>query len=273
MRTLKIVGICIFTSITLLFNILCNSSDRTYNSTEAIDSKFEVIDSYYDYDTNTKIIGQTDEKTNIILNDCKRSVKNFFDEKDLDVSSNLNKLTNTYLFTQSTNSDREIWGYYKDGTYNIYLNISILNDEDFMRFIYIHEVCHYLGFMDDETSMLMEGLADAITEEILGYYYENSYDIPRALCHQLLIADNSLISYKIHSGDFDERIDARLNGIYDYPKPSSTLDFQLSIIEYDNNNDKYHDYVRNCQEIISSYCNTFSLTNEQQNDIELYYVY
>ncbi len=271
MRTLKILGICI--SITLLFNILGNCSNKTYNSTQTIDSKFEVIDSYYDYDTQTKIIGRTDENTNIVLNDCKRSVRDFFDEKGLDVSSDLDKLTTTYIFEQSTNSGRETWGFYRYNTYNIYLNVSILNDEDFMKFIYIHELIHYLGFIDDETSMLMEGLADAITERVLGYYYENSYDVPRALCHQLLIADDLLIPYVFHGGDFDDRIDARLNSIYDYPKPSNTLDFQLYIIEYDNINiEKYHDYVRNCQEIISSYCNTFNLTNEQQNDIELYYV-
>ena len=81
---------------------------------------------------------------------------------------------------------------------NIYLNECLLDDLDLLKFTYVHEIMHLLGFVDNETVMLMEGLSDCLAENILGYCYTGSYDVPRELSHQLLIADPDLISYIIN---------------------------------------------------------------------------
>jgi hypothetical protein len=197
----------------------------------------------------------------------------------ISVSYKLSKLKDTYIYSQVDGAVC-VDGYYKHDTYDVYLSEDILNDTDYLKFVYIHELMHYLGCVDDETTMMQEGMADAITEDILGYSYEYSYDVPRWLCHQLLIADPYILTYVMDGGDLDDRIDGRLEAVprewfvekHDL-KMSEVLDSLLYSIEYDDIDvQTYSSYVNQCQSIVSAYCNTFDLTDEQVDEISQYYI-
>ena len=81
-------------------------------------------------------------------------------------------------------------------------------------------------------------------------------------------------------GDLDDRIDGRLE---DIPrewfvekhnlKMSEVLDSLLYSIEYDDLDvETYSSFVNQCQAIVSAYCNTFDLTDEQVDEISQYYI-
>lgn len=261
-RTWKLLMLCI-----IVILGVCNSASisisRTYGSTE----------NTVDYLSNdTKIIGKIDDTTEQIITDCNNAIYNYFSVINIDVSYDLYKIDHkVFLFEESESSDFSLLGYY-DSLHpcHIYLNNSLLEDIDKLKFTYIHEVMHYLGVIDDDTTMLMEGMADAITEDILGYYYKDSYDVPRALCNQLLIADPNVIQFIINGGDLDDKIDNRLK----CGNPSYILDYNLTEIEYGGlDTTTYDNYVDSCQEIISSYCDTFYLTDEQYEEIKEYILF
>ena len=88
--------------------------------------------------------------------------------------------------------------------------------------------------------------------------------------NQLLIADPNLIQFIMNGGDLDDKIDNRLkNG-----NPSYKLDYNLTEIEYGElDTITYDNCVDSCQEIISSYCDTFYLTDEQYEEIEEYILF
>ena len=242
---------------------VCISNSRTYGSTE------NTVDYLSD---ETKIIGKIDDTTEQVITDCNNAIYNYFSGIDIDVSYDLYKLDHhVFLFEEnSESSDFSLLGYYSSlHPCHIYLNNSLLEDMDQLKYTYIHEVMHYLGFTDSETTMIMEGMADAITEDILGYYYEDSYDVPRGLCHQIIISNPDVITFILNGGDLDDSIDSRLDNLYSVP--SYTLDYELDKIEYEELDDyTYDEYVKNCQEIISSYCETFDLTDDQYEEIEEY---
>ena len=88
----------------------------------------------------------------------------------------------------------------------------------------------------------------------------------------VLKEDPDLISYIINRGDVDDRIDRFVESSYEGAVPSQVLDYFLYEIEYYNLDDcTYSEYVDNCQEIISSYCNSFELSDEQLEEIESYW--
>ena len=257
-RTWKLLAICIAV---ILGVCISPSNQRSYgNTTVDIDSLCN----------NTKVIGKIDDTTEEIIIDCNNAIYNYFDSINIDVSYDLNNLNNHVFLYRENDVDGDVMllGYY-DSACNIYINECLLDDIDCLKFTYIHEVMHYLGFTDSETTMIMEGMADAITEDILGYYYEDSYDVPRGLCHQIIISNPDVITFILNGGDLDDSIDSRLDNLYSVP--SYTLDYELDKIEYEELDDyTYDEYVKNCQEIISSYCETFDLTDDQYEEIEEY---
>ena len=228
------------------------------------ESQFEVLD-------------PIDAETEKIVSECNALIYAYFlERKEIDVSYELSTLAGVYFFSQkSTEDDGQLLGLY-DPTVayqpNIYLNEFLVDDVDLLKFTYVHEIMHLLGFVDNETIMVMEGLSDCMAEEILGYCYTDSYDVPRELSHQLLIADPDLISYIINRGDVDDRIDRFAESSYEGCVPSQVLDYLLYEIEYYNLDDcTYSEYIDECQEIISSYCNSFELSDEQLEEIESYW--
>ena len=186
----------------------------------------------------------------------------FLERYEIDISYELSTINNVCFFSQVRVEDgTQLLGIY-DPTVafqpNIYLNECLLDDLDLLKFTYVHEIMHLLGFVDNETVMLMEGLSDCLAENILGYCYTGSYDVPRELSHQLLIADPDLISYIINGGDVDDRIDRFAELSYEEPVSSLALEYLLYEIEYNDLDDNtYSEYLDDCQEIISSYCNSF----------------
>lgn len=230
------------------------------------------------------IIGKANNKTMEVLKDCQKLILDYFAKYDIDVNPQIAALQNVYIFRSKYKSDdTSISGYQIPDTFDVYLNESILSDEDYLKFTYIHEVMHYLGFVDDETEMMQEGMADAIAEEILGYAYTQSYDIPRLLCHQLLIADPEILPYIINLSDLDDRIDNRLENVPRewYVKEhdlllSDVLDTLLYQIEYADfyslDSQTNESFVNQCQEIILAYCKTFGLTDEQMDEINYYII-
>ncbi len=237
----------------------------------------EVIDEYDEQCSafEPDILGESDSETEKVLKNCQIKVLKFFKDNDIDVLDKLSKLKHTYIYCAP---DSGIAGYYKPGTCDVYLEADTLLDKEYLKFVYIHELMHYLGFEDDETTMMQEGMADAIAEDILGYSYEYSYDVPRWLCHQLITADPELLSYIINGGDIDDRIDERLENVpreWYVPKHdlsmSEILDVLLYNLEYYNLDiDTMIDYTNQCQAIIVAYCHTFDLTDEQEKELSEY---
>lgn len=232
----------------------------------------------------TDVIATADEQTLAVIKDCHKLIIDYFEKRDLDVASQIAQLENVYLFKQHQVDEMFLDGYYKPGTHDVYLSQDILEDEDYLRFTYTHEIMHYLGCVDSETAMLQEGMADAITEEILGYAYTESYDAPRFLCHQLLISDPDILAYILDGGDIDDRIDTRLK---DVPrewyveehsmKLSDILDVLLYQIEYSEefgiDSESYESFVNQCQAIVLAYCGTFNISEKQMNEIDEYLIY
>lgn len=230
------------------------------------------------------VIGQANEETLAIIDNCKKKIIDYFAKRNLDVAPQIAALENIYIYQSEVLNDLYVAGYYKPDSFDVYLNQEILSDEDYLRFTYIHEVMHYLGFSDSESIMLQEGMADALTEDILGYAYSESYDIPRCLCHQMLISDPDLISYILEGGDIDNRIDIRLKNVprkwlveeHNLPL-SNILDVLLCQIEYaeelgiDNNSKEV--FINQCQAIVLAYCGTFDITEIQMVEINDYLIY
>ena len=256
------------------------------HSSQSFENTIPMIVEFYDepeepeefLDFNPEILGKVDSETEKVLKACQLQVLKYFKDKDIDVLDKLSKLENTYIYCAP---DSGIAGFYKPGTCDVYLEADTLLDIDYLKFVYIHELMHYLGFSDDETTMMQEGMADAIAEDILGYSYEYSYDMPRWLCHQLITADPELLSYIICGGDIDDRIDERLE---DVPREwyvpehdmsmSDVLDILLYNIEYDYelDIDTIICYVDQCQSIVVAYCNTFDLTDEQKKELSQFII-
>lgn len=264
-RTWKLLMLCII--VILEVCISSNFTSTTYGRTESVNP----VNTLYQ---NITIIGKIDDNTEEIISDCNNEIYNYFDNINIDVSKDLCKLNNNiFLFEENSDLGFSLTGFYNSlHTNNIYLNKCLLDDINYLKFTYVHEVMHYLGFADGENTMLMEGMADAITEDILGYYYEGAYDVPRDLCHQILISDLNVIRYLLNGGNLGKEIDFRLKDIY--VDPSYVLNYNLTQIEY-GELDAYtfDNYVNSCQEIISTYCDTFYLTDEQYEEIEVYKIF
>ncbi len=225
---------------------------------------------------NPDILGEADSETEKVLKDCQLKVLKFFKNNDIDVVDKLSKLENTYIYCAPESG---IDGFYKPGTYDVYLEANTLLDTDYLKFVYIHELMHYLGFEDNETTMMQEGMADAIAEDILGYSYEYSYDIPRWLCHQLITADSELLSFILDGGDIDDRIDERLKDVprkWNVPEHDLKMSEVLDVLLYNLEYDAYLDidtiiaYSNQCQAIVVAYCKTFDLTDEQKKELSKY---
>lgn len=200
---------------------------------------------------NIRICGKiNNEVIERIIDNCNNEINNYFEEYDINV--NLDVLC-IYLFEERT-PEGNMGGYYNKSTpYNIYLNVNLIKDIDRLKFTYIHEVMHFIGFQDDDATMLMEGMADAIAEDILQYYYDDSYDIARELCHYMINNDHKAFQYIVRGGDIDDKIDYCLKDRY--INPSATLEYKLKKIE-DGELDSvtYDRYVKECKQIISLYC-------------------
>ena len=278
MRTLKKFAIIIMAMVLGLNSAGCTTD--TFSNTIPMTIEFidgDVVEVYDD--CNFDPIGTADSNTLKILKDCQLQIINYFGAKNINVSNKLSKLENTYIYSAPNSG---IVGYYKRGTCDIYLEANTLQDRDYLKFVYIHELMHYLGFVDNETTMMQEGMADAITEDILGYSYEYSYDFPRWLCHKLITADPELLSYLIDGGDLDDRIDERLKDVprkWYVPKHdlamSEVLESLLYSLEYDYESidiDTILAYTDQCQAIIAAYCNTFDLTEEQIEELSQYII-
>lgn len=241
---------------------------------------------YYDVSleeqvNNCEIIGEANRETIAILEKCQKKIINYFASYNLDVAPQISKLEKVFVFKEEKNPDNSpLYGYYNSGTSDdVYLNQDILEDKNSLRFNYVHELMHYLGCTDSETTMISEGMADAITENILGDNSEESYDKPRWLCHQLLICDPDIISSIINGEDLDDRIDNRLKNVprkwyveEHNLKMSEVLDILLYQIEYyDDLNigaEDFESYVNQCEDIILAYCYTFDLTEDQIQEID-----
>ena len=256
----------------------CSSSSQNFENTIPMIVEFydeEEPEEFLDF--NPEILGKVDSETEKVLKACQLQVLKYFKDKDIDVLDKLSKLENTYIYCAP---DSGIAGFYKPGTCDVYLEADTLLDRDYLKFVYIHELMHYLGFSDDETTMMQEGMADAIAEDILGYSYEYSYDMPRWLCHQLITADSELLSYIIDGGDIDDRIDERLEDVpreWHVPEHdmsmSDVLDILLYSIEYDDLDiNTVLSYADQCQSIVVAYCNTFDLTDQQIEDLSQYII-
>lgn len=224
-----------------------------------------------------EITGPIDAETEEIVSECNELIYAYFLEREeIDISYELSTLTGVYFFSQENTEDGEGFiGLYDPTVASqkyIYLNECLVDDVDLLKFTYVHEIMHLIGFEDNETIMVMDGLSDCLAEDILGYCYTGSYDLPRELGHQMLIADPDLISYIINRGDVDDRIDRFAESSYEGCVPSQVLDYLLYEIEYYNLDDcTYSEYIDECQEIISSYCNSFDLSDEQLEEIESYW--
>lgn len=250
----------------------------------ATDLEVGTLDSAENLDTD-EIVGTISEENLAVITDCQEKVVSYFEKKDIDVAPQIEKLENVYIYKCNYTSDgSSVSGYYKPGTFDVYLNEDILSDEDYLKFTYTHEVMHYL-FSDDENMMMQEGMADAIAEDILGYHYELSYDVPRNLCHQIMVADSEILSYLINDGgSIDDRIDTMLENVprewyvekHDL-KLSEVLDVLLYQIEYAEllkiDFQTCEGFVNQCQEIIIAYVNEFELTEKQLDEIYEYIVY
>ena len=251
---------------------ISHSSENTIPMTVEFHDEYDVDDGLY---FNPEILGEADSETEKVLKDCQLKIIKFFKGNDIDVLDKLSKLEHTYIYCAPESG---IAGFYKPGTCNVYLEADTLLDRDYLKFVYIHELMHYLGFADDETTMMQEGMADAIAEDILGYSYEYSYDIPRWLCHQLITADSELLQYIIDGGDIDDRIDERLENVpreWYVPKHdlemSNVLESLLYGIEFESLDiDEIIAYSDQCQAIVVAYCNTFDLTDEQVKELSEY---
>jgi len=264
----------------IVLGVSATACGTSYSSENIIPMTVEFVDKYDEEDESLDfdpdVLGEADSETEKVLKDCQLKIIKFFKGNDIDVLDKLSKLEHTYIYCAPESG---IAGFYKPGTYNIYLEADTLLDRDYLKFVYIHELMHYLGFSDDETTMVQEGMADAIAEDILGYSYEYSYDIPRWLCHQLITADPELLSYIINGGDIDDRIDERLKDVprkwhvpeHNLEKMSEVLDVLLYNLEYYNLDiDTMIAYTNQCQAIIVSYCHTFDLTDDQKKELSEY---
>ena len=248
--------------------------ENTIPMTVEFYDEYDEEDECLDFDSD--ILGEADSETEKVLKDCQLKVSKFFKNNDIDVVDKLSKLENTYIYCAPESG---IDGFYKPGTYDVYLEADTLLDTDYLKFVYIHELMHYLGFEDNETTMMQEGMADAIAEDILGYSYEYSYDMPRWLCHQLITADSELLSFIIDGGDIDDRIDERLKDVprkWHVPEHNLEMSKVLDVLLYNLEYDAYLDidtiiaYSDQCQAIIVAYCNTFDLTDEQKKELSEY---
>jgi len=275
MRTLKKFAIIIMAMVLGLNSTGCNNFLNTIPMTIEFIEGDEVA-AYND--CNFDVIKTVDRDTIRVLQDCQLQVVSYFKKSNIDVSDKLSKLENTYIYNAPNSG---VAGYYKRGTCDIYLEANTLQDRDYLKFVYIHELMHYLGFVDNETTMMQEGMADAITENILGYYYEYSYDVPRSLCHQLIIADPDILQYILDGGDLDDRIDERLKDVprvWYVPEHdlamSEVLESLLYSLEYDYESidiDTIIAYSDQCQAIVVAYCSTFDLTEEQFKELIQYF--
>ena len=277
-RTWKNIAIIIMAMVLGLNSAGCTTD--SFSNTIPMTIEFIDGDVVLSYDNcNFNPIATVDIDTLQILQDCQLQVIEYFGAKNINVTDKLSKLENTFIYNAPNSG---VAGYYKRGTCDIYLEANTLQDTDYLKFVYIHELMHYLGFVDNETTMMQEGMADAIAEDILGYYYEYSYDVPRSFCHQLIIADPDILQYILEGGDLDVRIDERLENVprvWYVPKHnllmSDVLEFLLYDLEYNYDtldNDTIIAYSYQCQAIIVAYCNTFDLTEEQIEELSQYII-
>ena len=264
----------------IVLGVSATACGTSYSSGNTIPMTVNFVDEYYEdedecIDFNPDILCEVDSETEKVLKDCQLKILKFFRDNDIDVLDKLSKLEHTYIYCAP---DAGITGFYKPGTYNVYLELNTIQDRDYLKFVYIHELMHYLGFTDNENTMMQEGMADAIAEDILGYSYEYSYDVPRWLCHQLITADSELLQYIIDGGDIDDRIDERLENVpreWYVPKHdlemSNVLESLLYGIEFESLDiDTIIAYCDQCQAIVVAYCNTFDLTDQQIEELSQY---
>lgn len=264
----------------IVLGVSATACGTSYSSGNTIPMTVNFVDEYYEdedecIDFNPDILCEVDSETEKVLKDCQLKILKFFRDNDIDVLDKLSKLEHTYIYCAP---DGSITGFYKPCTYDVYLEASTLQDRDYLKFVYIHELMHYLGFTDNKNTMMQEGMADAIAEDILGYSYEYSYDVPRWLCHQLITADSELLQYIIDGGDIDDRIDERLENVpreWYVPKHdlemSNVLESLLYGIEFESLDiDTIIAYCDQCQAIVVAYCNTFDLTDQQIEELSQY---
>ncbi len=240
---------------------------------------------------NIEVLGVGNENVMKEVENTKRQISNFCkSEYKLDVSSKLDNLEKVYIFKQtSTFSGAITYGYIDTDEMAIYLNQEILSQNNLFKKVLIHETFHYLGLSDSVNnydSFLIEGLTEAVTEECMNYLNmdftpSELYIEDYKLAKQMIYADKHELVYNMlttESFDYNAYINRiigkNLTTIYGNDDAALTLDASLYSL-YGNpymNKEEENMLKLQAQHIVSIYCKSFNLTNQEKKMIKDYFI-
>ena len=198
--------------------VIVNFEDPFFEEDE---TNLTTEDISYEEDNGIKDI---DEYVHQILEEEKDNIYVYFlGVYGIDVSAKLEKLKDIYYFVQDDWAAIEtVNGYVMTDDNKVHLNVDILKDEITLRNVIVHETLHYLGVkgaQDDLFFLMVEGFADALTNDILTLsdeeFVESAYENQRMLAEQLLIADDGFVEHFLADDDFNvgEYFNKKLSGI------------------------------------------------------------
>lgn len=221
------------------------------------------------------------------INKIKKGMRKFFFKKyKIDVKDKLNKLEKVYVFSSNEYKGQSLGGYVDEEKNTVNLNEEFVKDENKWKTVFIHETIHYLGVREkgsNHTEYLIEGITDALAEDCCNYlkitfYATNFYQLQRMLAHQILIVDPQLVNETIKNGkcDMENRINDRLKdidfSIIEVDNIAVNLESCISSLFQGTSQGSEEIIILQAQDIVSSYCKTFSPSKEKIEKIREYYV-
>lgn len=274
----------------------CSDDSDKYNPEIEQDSYVETYEDYSFWEQENKLRffiplsgrGEIDDSGNISeigdlelpkayqerAEKLKKAMVSYFKEKyNLDISS---KLSNQKLKAFTSRRVDEMTMGYVDPEHPEYLNLNqCLFGEYAMLFdnTYVHESLHQIGFRSKKSTMIDEGITDALTDLILKKaniesFPTDSYFAARTLAYQILEVDTGIAKFYLENQEvqIQNRINAKLKNI---PRPFDERDageFLNIMIEgmtngISGNVDPYY-IAFQAQEIVRAYCQTFNPSHQ-----------
>lgn len=164
------------------------------------------------------------------------------------------------------------------------LNSMLFNEyKDYFDNTYIHESLHQMGFISEDSTMITEGIVDALTDLILrraniASYPTEDYDDVRTLGYQILAADKRIVKFYLEN-DNSSMITRINENLKDAIKPCEDVEpgkrlesLSIGLTQGISATFDIYYVAFEAQEITRAYCQSFKPYNETIDYIRTCYL-